>query len=129
MGPTVDQIEAKIDHARERLGSNLHELESRVEAFTDWREHYRARPLAFLGAAAIGGLFAAAVFRNGPRSDGRYYSPGSQSHTSGAWDIVKAAAIGLAAARLRAYVDTLLPGFDEHYQRAERNAAERFPGR
>ncbi len=126
MGPTVDQIEANIDRAREKLGSNLHELERRVDAITDWREHYRARPLAFLGAAAVGGLFAAAIFRHGSR-DGRYYTPAS--HSNGAWDVVKAAAIGLAASRLREYVDALVPGFDEHYQRAERNAADRFPGR
>jgi Protein of unknown function (DUF3618) len=127
MGPTVNQIEANIDRAREKLGSNLHELERRVDAITDWREHYRARPLVFLGAAAVGGLFAAAMFRNGSRS-GRYYTPAGQSN--GAWDVVKAAAIGLAASRLRGYVDTLVPGFDEHYQRAEqRTAADRFPGR
>ena len=38
MDETANQIEAHIDRTRERLGSNLRELESRVDAATDWRE-------------------------------------------------------------------------------------------
>jgi hypothetical protein len=55
MDETANQIEAHIDQTRERLGSNLRELEDRVEAATDWREHFRERPHVFLGAAFIGG--------------------------------------------------------------------------
>ena len=44
MAQTVDQIASQIDRTRERLGSNLKELEQKVDAATDWREHYRARP-------------------------------------------------------------------------------------
>ena len=39
------------------------------------------------------------------------------------WDTIKGAAIGLAATRLRSYVDELVPGFEEQFQRAESRAA------
>ena len=51
MDETANEIEAHIDRTRERLGSNLRELEDKVDAATDWREHFRERPHLFLGAA------------------------------------------------------------------------------
>jgi uncharacterized protein DUF3618 len=132
---TVHQIEAQIDRTREQLGSNLHELSRRVDAATDWQEYYRAKPFAFLGAAAIGGAIAAvALHALGSRQsqgswretrsvyDGRSDSPTHQ--VSDFWRNVQAAAVGLAAARLKDYIDSLLPGFNEHYQRVEHHAAD-----
>ena len=69
MDETTDQIEAHIDRTRERLGSNLRELEDKVEAATDWREHFRERPHVFLGAAFIGGLVLASALKS--KSAGR----------------------------------------------------------
>ena len=56
MDQTANEIEAQIDRTRERLGSNLRELEDKVDAATDWREHFRERPHLFLGAAFVGGV-------------------------------------------------------------------------
>jgi hypothetical protein len=133
MGQTVHEIEGQIDRARERLGSNLDELEQRVDAATDWQTHFRAKPFVFLTAAVIGGAAAGAVLRNtrpGSKANRLVAAPDSSDGAVGLnstgsqvlniWNNVKAAAIGLASSRLKEYVDQLLPGFDEHYQRAER---------
>jgi hypothetical protein len=129
MAKTVDQIEARIDRKRGELGSNIQELERRVEAVTDWQQQFRSRPFLFLGVAAAGGALAAAAL--GRKHLGRGL-PGSPSgfvslaeRESGnpgfeVWNNVKAAALSLAGTRLKEYVDQLLPGFDEHYQRVER---------
>ena len=63
MDETANQIEAQIDRTRERLGSNLRELEDKVDAATDWREHFRERPHLFLGAAFIGGVALASALQ------------------------------------------------------------------
>jgi hypothetical protein len=63
MDETANEIEAHIDQTRERLGSNLRELEDRVDAVIDWREHFRERPHVFLGAAFVGGAMLARVLR------------------------------------------------------------------
>ena len=63
MDETANEIEAHIDRTRERLGSNLRELEDKVEAVADWREQFRARPHVFLSAAFVGGAMLARAFR------------------------------------------------------------------
>jgi hypothetical protein len=138
MGPTVEQIEGHIDRTRDQLASNLDEFERRFEAATDWHEHFRARPLVFLGAAVAGGALAAIVFGHA-RSNGTYRSqnrPAGEAISGSAlaarphspvaqagqiWNNIKHAAVSLAATRLKEYIDSFLPGFDEHYQRAERS--------
>lgn len=133
---TIHQIEAQIDRTREQLGSNLHELSRRVDSATDWQEYYRARPFAFLGAAAVGGAIAAvAVHALNSRQNGsnwnesarpvyssREHSPSRQ--VSYFWQNVQSAVVGLAAARLKDYINSLLPGFNDHYQQVERHAAD-----
>jgi hypothetical protein len=42
----------------------------------------------------------------------------TRNATSETWDTLKAAAIGLATARVSEYVDQLVPGFTEHYKKA-----------
>ena len=72
MDETPREIEEHIDRTRERLGSHLKELEHKVEAATDWREHFRARPHFFLGAAFVGGAMLATRCARGlqrPSSD------------------------------------------------------------
>jgi Protein of unknown function (DUF3618) len=137
MGPTVEQIEGQIDRTRDRLASNLDEFERRFDAATDWREYFRARPFIFLGAAVAGGAVAALVF--GKPRRGAYRSPKRPSNEANSgsgvaarlnspaaqagkvWNNLKFAGVSLAAARLKEYIDSFLPGFDEHYQRAERS--------
>jgi hypothetical protein len=136
MGATVEQIEGHIDRTRDRLASNLDEFERRFDAATDWREYFRAKPLVFLSAAVAGGALAALGFQNA-RGNHAYRSPKSPpseavsgsafatrlnspaAHADKVWNNLKCAAVSLAATRLKQYIDSFLPGFDEHYQRAE----------
>ena len=131
MDETADEIAVQIDRSRERLGSNLKELEDKVDAATDWREHYRERPQLFLGAAFVGGLVLASAFR--PKVAGRPPSAavnrvagsnGSvQAQAWELWNNVQGALVGVASARIKEYIGDFVPGFDEHYRRAERRAA------
>jgi len=138
MDETTDQIEAHIDRTRERLGSNLRELEDKVEAATDWREHFRERPHVFLGAVFIGGLVLASALKSKsagrPRS-GVAVNPvvgghGSvQAQARELWNNIQAALVGVATAQIKDYIGDLVPGFDDHYRRAEQRAAAVDPSR
>ena len=132
MDETANEIEAHIDRTRERLGSNLRELEDKVEAATDWREHFRERPHLFLGIAFVGGVLVATVLVTKPRARDR--ADGEVRRAAGGvasvpaqaldlWNNVQGALIGVASARLKEYIGELVPGFDEHYRRTERRAA------
>jgi hypothetical protein len=128
MDETRREIEDHIDRTRERLGSHLRELEHRVEAATDWREQFRARPGVFLGAAFVGGaVLALALHARGPRTFSQETDvprlsadPGSaRGQVLDLWNNLKAALVGVAITRVRDHLAELVPGFDEHYQRAE----------
>ena len=142
MDEAANEIEAHIDRARERLGSNLRELENKIDAATDWREHFRERPYLFLGAAFIGGaVLATALQRASPARDvgrddyrgdaGIRRAVGSDVGSNGAvqaqarelWNNIQLALVGVASARLKEYIGDMLPGFDEHYRHAEERSA------
>jgi hypothetical protein len=136
MDETSREIEEHIDRTRERLGSHLMELEHKVEAATDWREHFRARSGIFLGAAFIGGATLAIALQgrasrtvadNG-ESNRVGHDPGSaQAQMLEVWNNLKGALIGVAGARIKDYLGELMPGFDEHYRRAEQRTTPRDP--
>ena len=132
MDQTPREIEQHIERTRERLGSHLVELEQKVEAATDWRQHFRARPHVFLGAAAAGGAALALVLHaRGPRtmSDNaeiRHFTedPGStRAQMLELWNNLRGALIGVASTRVRDYLCELMPDFDEHYRRAEQRTS------
>jgi hypothetical protein len=136
MDETSREIEEHIDRTRERLGSHLMELEHRVEAATNWREHFRARPGFFLGAAFVGGAtFAIALHGRAPRTvaddvESQRFGddPSSaQAQVLELWNNLKGALIGVAGTRLKDYIGELVPGFDEHYRRAEQRTTTRDP--
>ena len=131
MDETAYEIEAHIDRTRERLGSNLKELGNKVDAATDWRGHFRERPHVFLGAAFVGGAILATAFRArslppSPEHAGVRRSTGSgssaQAEALELWHNVKGALIGVVSARIKGYIGEFVPGFDEHYRRAEQRA-------
>jgi hypothetical protein len=136
MDKAADKIEAHIDRTRERLGSNLRELEQKVEAATDWREQFRARPHLFLGGAFAGGALLAATFRHASRrisesphvGEFRLASQGrvdAQRQVLELWDDVKGALLGVASAQITRYIGDLIPGFDEHYRQTARRPEAR----
>jgi hypothetical protein len=51
MGETPDEIKREIELRRERIGSNLSQLEHRVRAQFDWKTQFDRRPWAFVGGA------------------------------------------------------------------------------
>ena len=130
MDEAAHKIEAQIDRTRERLGSNLRELEDRIDAATDWRERFRARPHVFLGGAIAGGALLAAVLR--PAAPRQAFDSSAEDHLKSVsrngvdgreqalelWNNIKGALIGVAAMRITAYISKLVPGFDEHFQHA-----------
>ena len=130
MDEAADKIEAQIDRTRDRLGSNLRELEDRIDAATDWREQFRARPHVFLGGAIVGGALLAAVLR--PKSSRHVFDSSNEPHFASVsrngvdsreqalelWNNIKGALIGVAAMRITAYISELVPGFDEQFRHA-----------
>lgn len=133
MDETAHEIEVHIDRTRERLGSHLRELEERVDAATDWREHFRQRPHLFLGAAVVGGALLATVLR--PRSErdsagSRQLAHGPTAARAQAldfWNNLKGALVGVVGARITDYIGALVPDFDEHYRRTEQRVAASDP--
>jgi hypothetical protein len=129
MDQTPREIEAHIDRTRERLGSHLMELEDKVEAATDWRAHFRARPGVFVSAAFLGGATLAIALH--ARSSRTHSEEGeisrvvaddpdsARAHVMDLWNTLKLALIGVASARVKDYICELVPDFDEHFQRAE----------
>ena len=132
MDETPREIEAHIDRTRERLGSHLEELGDKVDAATDWREHFRARPHVFVGAAFVGGATLAIALHARslrPYSDDGEITPfapetgSAQAQVLELWHNLKGALIGVAAARLRNSIGELLPDFDGHYRRVEQGTS------
>src|SRR6187399_1492711 len=116
MDETANEIEAQIDRTRERLGSNLRELEDKVDAATDWREHFRERPHLFLGAAFVGGIVIATALK--PQSAVRRLSAATvnpadvrdgsvQAQMWELWNNLQGALIGVASARIKEYIGEL----------------------
>jgi hypothetical protein len=130
MDEAADKIEAQIDRTRERLGSNLRELEHKIDAATDWRDQFQARPHLFLGGAiASGALLAAALRLKSSRQvfDSSNEAPFASVPRNGVdgreqalalWNDIKGALLGVAATRITAYISELVPGFDEHFRHA-----------
>jgi hypothetical protein len=109
----------------------MRELEGKIDAATDWREQFRGRPHVFLGAAFVGGVVLAGVLRSkGPsRAPSTAAVNGNGGHGSALrqamalWNNVQGALLGVAAARVKDYIGEMVPGFDDHYRRAEERAA------
>ena len=141
MGETTGQIEAQIAHSRETLGSNLHELEQKVKAATDWKQHFRSSPAVLLGVAFGGGVILAAMMggrrRSGKSSSRNLSQPETLTGTSyqksqalETWGKIKGALIGVAATRVKDYVDEIIPGFNEEFRRSgEKTRETQYSGR
>ncbi len=129
MVQTTEQIEKHIEQTHENLSSNLHELELKVRAVTDWKQQFQSNPMTMLGVAFGGGIALAAMLGGSKNrgSKGRNqsnqpstYPPSVENLQSKAMDTfenIKGALMGVAAARLTDFVDELIPGFNEHFQR------------
>jgi uncharacterized protein DUF3618 len=124
-----DQIERHIESARSELGSNLHELETKVRQAADWRTYFERNPMTLMGLAFGGGVLLASVLgtKNGAASIvtqeqyGKNSLPGSRNYqVTDPWSTLKGALIGLAGTKVRNLLNEALPGFSEQYERMER---------
>ena len=133
MGQTTHQIETHIEDTRDKLGSNLHELERRVKSVTDWKQHFKTNPMTMLGVAFGGGILLATMLggRKNRLVERRLSSHATEPHAGTdhqkhkaleTWDNIKGALIGVAATRFKDLVGEVVPGFHEQFQRTEEKA-------
>jgi len=137
MDETTDKIESQIESTRQDLGSNLNELENRFKSATDWKQHFRQRPMTMIGLAFGGGVLLAAMTggggnggrrRGGTNAGYSGYSGYGNARTPNkvleTWDNIKGALMGVAASRVKDFVGDVVPGFHEHYERAGQTSGQ-----
>jgi hypothetical protein len=128
MSQTTDQIETHIENQREALGSNLQELETKFSSITNWKHHFQKHPMAMIGVAFGGGVLLATMLGSRKSWD-QVANPGAATNFAPAtshfkdaaletWGLVKSAVMGVAAARIKDYVEEIIPGFREQFDRA-----------
>ncbi len=136
MGQTANQIENYIAHTRQDLGSNLQELEHKVKSITDWKQHFQNSPMTMIGVAFGGGILLATMLggRKGRRGERQavnhepHASPDHLKHKAlETWDNIKGALIGVAATRFKDFVGEAVPGFQEHFDRTQRENHKSLP--
>jgi hypothetical protein len=128
MDQTVDEIEADIDRTRARVGSNLRELEDRFEAATDWREHFRAHPWVFLGAASLFGFVMGAAIKpeeGVEQAERRSLHGPSVRQLTPMLDNLAEALMAVASTRVKSFIADMIPGFEEQLTRIEDRANPR----
>jgi hypothetical protein len=127
MGETTNQIEAHIERTRDNLGANIHELEQKVKSATDWKYHFQNNPMTMMGVAFGGGVLLATMIggkrrRSSAPEQASNFPAGSGRRTHLAmevWDNIKGALIGVAATRFKDFVDEIVPGFKDQFQRKQ----------
>lgn len=130
MAKTSHEIETHINNTRDKLGSNLHELEEKVQSATDWKAHFQENPMTMMGLAMGGGIILAAMLGNRKRHrvyDTAYLPEQQRTPHAGTdrqkhlaletLDDIKGALIGVAATRVKEFMGDVVPGFSEHIQR------------
>jgi len=124
MGEKAERIERHIEQQRSEVRDNMLELKQKVRRSFDWRAQVDERPLTMVGLAFGGGFLLSAFLDSlNPRPDFRRMSDDSRTNREpghgSTWEVLRGAAIGLAATRLKELVEELIPGFQEEYRRAE----------
>ena len=124
MGEKADLIERHIQQQRGEFGDNVLELKQKVRRSVDWRAQVEERPLTMIGLAFGAGVLLSAFLdgRRGytmPRLSADAQRPSQEPAPGGPWEVLRGAAIGLAATKLKEVVEELLPGFQEEYRKAE----------
>ena len=125
MGEKAERIEKYIEQQRSEVRDNMLELKHKVRRSVDWRAQVDERPLAMVGLAFGAGFLVSAFLSArtarpdfGRMSSDDYRTSQTPSY-GGTLEILKGAVIGLASAKLKEFVEELLPGFQEEYRKAE----------
>lgn len=143
MGENTDQIERHIQEQRDELADNFSELGNKVKSTVDWRAQFQQRPGTMIGLAVGGGLLLSALLKSRSRSnrkrsskdprgsDGEISQPNIKSdwgsrpqkrEASDTWGNIKGALVGVAATKFGTYLEQVLPGFQDEYNK--RNPAK-----
>jgi hypothetical protein len=152
MGERSDQIERHIRETRDELGDNFNELGEKVKSAVDWRAQFEERPWTLMGAAFGAGMLLSAILPSGSRASTNQWSgesrwpssseaPGASfrpvtssstsidstvSKASETLDHLKGALIGLATSKLGTFIEDLVPGFSEEFNKAKNKGSNRF---
>lgn len=148
MGESTEQLEWNIAAERRDLGRNLHALERKANALTDWRTFYRRHPLAVIGVAFGGSMVVGLLGRSRafpststdaafdtetyrkPDTGFRAASSVSvaanrlQRELGNTWDQIADALLGVASAKAIELISHKIPGFGDEYAK-RRTGAER----
>ena len=138
MGKTASQIESHIESTRDHLGSNIEELEQKVRAAADWKQHFQNSPMSMIGVAFGGGVLLSTILGGKRRrSSSRRDESTSETPHDGTdrrkhqaletWDNIKGALIGVAATRFKDFVGDMVPGFSEQFERTQHPKDKSFP--
>ena len=140
MGETTSQIERHIQETRDDLGENFNELRQKVRTAIDWRAQFEQRPGTSLALAFGGGVLLSALLptrhssrtsRSRPANalpDRDATVPSIPSHRSfnrnsneplQTLDALKGALLGIAATKVTAFIEDLLPGFKQEFTKAK----------
>ena len=125
MAQRSDEIKQHIDHERQRLGSNIREIENRVKRTTDWHTAFDKNPWMLMGAAAAAGLVLAGVIGSSRSSEheassGNAIVPSKHmQQISDTIDGVVGALIGLGTSKVKEFVGDAVPGFTEQYEKLQ----------
>jgi hypothetical protein len=138
MGETSSEIRRQIDEERHSLGENLSELEERAKRAVDWRARLKHRPLAAFGLAVGAGALVGALSvrsytshvvendlgqRIEPPKGGYPRNPlwtSRKKKMVNTLDTLTDAVVGVATAKVTDFLNGLIPGFGEHFDKAER---------
>jgi hypothetical protein len=139
MGQTSDQIRIHSEDTRQNLSSNLEELKGKIQSVTDWRGHFQNNPMAVVGLAFIGGVLVARLTRT---SKGRRHVLPNESGVTATsphagtfvrkqqaletWDSIKGALIGVAVTEFRRFLNEMIPGFPEQFNKTESEKTKRL---
>jgi hypothetical protein len=116
-------LEREIATERQSLEDNLHELEVKARAATDWRVQFRQRPWVALGLVACGGALLSELGRSNHSTtrqpsfkaaggDGTAI-PRPRTHTDETWDRIKGALLVAAVTQAAGLVRESFPGFHD----------------
>lgn len=140
MGERSNRIERNIEQTRAALGSNLQELEHKVQDATDWRQQFQKNPMTMIGVAFGGGVLLSTLmgghhgrsytrrarqgravvgYEAGEHETGKAINSQLQ-RASDTWDTIKGALIGVAAGQVQNFLRETVPGFTDEFRKVQK---------
>ena len=129
MGQESRQLKEHIDETRNELGRNLDNLQAKVKHTFDLEAQINERPLTMIGLSFGAGILVSAVTArakpHAPYTSAVHRAEGQKSHDPNirraqkTWDKIKTALVGVAATKTQSFLEEMLPGFRNEYEKVE----------